>query len=477
MSPYFNSNSILVKFYDEILLNESDISSGNLSEKDIYEKVFKKEKFSYSSMRNQMSSLYKLCGEFLLVHSTLNDSENRIDNDIKMLGQYSRRFLDNNFKLLHKKIEDKINYKLLGEKYFEIKLKLEQSISSFEYLRNNSDKRRESLYNSTLNRLCTVVSNLSENISVINYNENIFNQKLKVNPSRSLINNLNIEKFLSEIQSVDEINYNFINQEFRFIRLILNPEDFDNYYQLKKDIFKNINEYSNSEKYYHTNRLLTFLVNNFQLNNFSNVAELSNFRKFQLKNIDYGNDGVESLTIRIFIDILNSFIITESDITIDDFINENLEKVESINRENACNYAFARLEVKRKNFEKALEYLAKLKLTEVNFKLYSKLLFIQIYYELESFDSGLNAIDTLKHFLKSSKTLTTPMKKRYKVLLKIIEKIYKIRLKPENFTLLDLEILLKENIDNSYDNFNWYHQKIENLMSFYSKKGKFKKIA
>ncbi|HMQ67919.1 MAG TPA: hypothetical protein PKC58_02940 [Ignavibacteria bacterium] len=466
-SPYFNSSSILVKLYSIILNKEKEIRSENITEKEIYHLLFDSEKFSYSSFRNQMSSLYKICDEFLLINAVRNNDEYDFENKLKMLNEYSRRFLDSNYHLLFEKLKKDQNYKYLGSKFFENMHKLNYNFSHFEYLRNNSHKRRKSLYESTINSLCGMISGLSEDIAKINYIEKIYNHKVNLNPAKSLIDNLNVKNFLKEIKSLDKVSYDFINTELKFMDLILQPENIDNYKELKKLVFSEITKYSNSERYYHTGRLLSFVINYYNNDSQNFYKEVSEFRKFQLKNIKYGKDGVASLNMRTFADILNSFLMTEKIQFIETFVKENLKKIESINRENALNYAMARIEIMKGNNDQALEYLSKLKLTEPLFKFFSKMLMIQIYYDMGYFESGLNALDSLKHFMKNNNDINAQLKERYNLLIKISYRIYKIKLKPESFTMFDIESLLKDNSKIKSVDISWYQKKIEELKDLF----------
>ena len=462
-SPYFNSSSILIKLYDIILKNNNEIRAESITEKDIYHQLFDSDKFSYSSLRNQMSSLYKMCNEFLLINAVRNKEEYDFENKLKMLNEYSGRFLDGNYLLLFEKLKKDQNYKYLGSKYFEHMNKLNYNYSNFEHLRNNSQKRKKSLYDSTVNNICEVISDLSEDITIINYIEKMFNHKVKLNPAKSFIDNLNVKNFLKEIKSMDKVSYDFINTEIKFMDLILQPENFENYKKLKKMVFSEISKYSNSERYYHTGRLLSFVINYYFNDRGSFYKEVGEFRKFQLKNIKYGKDGVDSLNMRTFADILNSFLMSEKIEYIETFVKENIDKVESINRENALNYAMARIELKKGNNDRALEYLSKLKLTEPLFKFFSKMLMIQIYYDMGYFESGLNALDSLKHFMKNNTDINSQMKERYNNLIGITYSIYKIKLKPEKHTMFDIDKLLQDNYQIKSVDITWYQKKIEEL--------------
>lgn len=466
-SPYFNSNSILTKLYEIILNYEKEVKSGSITEKEIYQLLFNSERFSYSSLRNQMSLLYKMCDEFLLINAVRKNDEYEFENKLRVLKEYSGRFLDSNYLLLFEKVKKEQNYKYLGSKYFENMQKLNSNYSQFEYLRNNSQKRKKSLYESTINSMCVIISALSEDISRISYIEKIYNQKIELNPARSLADNLNVKNFLKEIKQMDKVSYDFINTEIRFMDLIIQPDNFKNYYELKKLVFNDIGKYSNSEKFYHTNRLLSFLIN-FLQSDPKFYIEVSEFRKFQLKNIIYGKGGVDSLNMRTFTDILNSFLMTENNKFIESFISDNLNKVEKINRQNAFNYAMARLEIKKNNNDKALEYLNKLRLTEPLFKFFSKMLMIQLYYDLTYFESGLNALDSLKHFMKNNSEINPRLKDRYNLLISITSGIYKIRLKPENYSMYELNSLSEENSKLNTVNESWYQKKIEELKKIYS---------
>lgn len=476
-SPYFNSNSKLIKLYNVILESENEIVNNSISEKDIYLKLFQKDKFSYSSMRNLMSGLFRMCEEFLVVNAIKRSEECYFDNKLKLLKEYSNRFLDNNYHIVYKKADKELNYKFLGYKYFEFKSKLNYSLANFEWMRNNSDKRRVAVYEECLNNICTVVSTLSENISAHNYSKLAYNYTPEVKPAESLIKNLDIKKFLKDLESLDDLRYYHISTEVKFIKLILEPDNFENYYQLHKDITNNISKYSNTEKSYHCSRLFSFLINHLQKGNNKLIREVSNFRKFQMENIKYGSDGMDKLSIRIFLDMIDTFLITESDVFVENFIKKNLDKVETINRENAFHYASSRLELKKKNFEKTIEHISKMKLTEHFMKFQSKMILLQAFYEMENFESGLYALDSLKHFMKSSKSINSSLKLKLNQLIGIFDKIYKISIKPESYTMFDLDKLISEVKKINSANTTWYELKIEELRKHYTSKRKLQRSA
>ncbi len=148
-----------------------------------------------------------------------------------------------------------------------------------------------------------------------------------------------------------------------------------------------------------------------------------------------------------------------------------------MNRNNAFYYAMSRIELNRKNYEKALGYLEKLDLVNFHLKFAVKMLMIQAYYELRYFESGFAAIDALKHYMKSNKEFTDELKNKYGYLLRLIEKIYKIRNNPDKYSVYEIEKLLNEAGKKILNHNQWYCRNLEELKKQYRIKGKLYKSA
>ena len=73
-------------------------------------------------------------------------------------------------------------------------------------------------------------------------------------------------------------------------------------------------------------------------------------------------------------------------------------------KENSFNYCMASLSTRKKEFEKSLEYLSNIKMSELAYNPDTRLCYIVNYYELNLFDQLYSSIDACKHFI--SKTIT-----------------------------------------------------------------------
>ena len=60
-SPYFNTNKSVLKLVLELKKFYPDFNSDKMTEDYIYGRVYGKDKYSYSAMRNLMSGLIQLC--------------------------------------------------------------------------------------------------------------------------------------------------------------------------------------------------------------------------------------------------------------------------------------------------------------------------------------------------------------------------------------------------------------------------------
>ncbi|MEO8446031.1 MAG: hypothetical protein ABI528_00970 [bacterium] len=467
-SSYFNTNRNIIKLYEIIIKNESRIFAPGMSEKEIYKKIFNTDKFSSGTLRNLMSTLYGLCDEFLITEADKNYPEHKFENELKLLTQYSKRQLDKHYELRYQKVDKELEYYQLGTKYFEKKHSLVLNLYNYQWRRGEYLEGREILYIKGQYDICKVISIISEEITTFDYIENTLNFIPPVNPLKILFKNINLKNFLEGVKEIDEVQYHHISNELKFIKLVIFPEDKKNYTELKKIIFDNISKFSNVEKSYITMRLLNYITYRFDKGELNLIDEIAEIRSFQLKNIKYGEENVDAMQMHIFINIVDIFIKNDRTDSVEDLIKDHIHIVEKVNRDNAYNYAMARLELVKKNFEKALEYLSKLEMVNHLLKFPTKMLMIQTYYELGYYESGFATIDALKHFMKRDNNFFRNVKERYTSLLKITEKIYRIKSEPGRYSLYEIEKIILELPLVTTQKSTWYYDKLIELKKDFS---------
>jgi len=97
-------------------------------------------------------------------------------------------------------------------------------------------------------------------------------------------------------------------------------------------------------------------------------------------------------------------------------------------REDAFSYNYASYYFINKEYEKALDYLSKVKNNDFYYTTEIYNLQLRIYFELNSLEPALNLIDSYKHFFSHSRQLPKEYQIRYKNFLDYFEKLLKIKM-------------------------------------------------
>jgi hypothetical protein len=90
----------------------------------------------------------------------------------------------------------------------------------------------------------------------------------------------------------------------------------------------------------------------------------------------------------------------------EDFITDYIQHLQPEHQENMYNYSLARICFSKKQFEKSLEYLSRVKYDMFALKYDIKALSLSLYYELGYFEEAFSLIDTFKHFIAENKSLS-----------------------------------------------------------------------
>ena len=113
-SPYFNTNNSIIRLVNELINFHPDYNSDEITEEYLYKKIYGKDKFSYSLMRNLMSEMLHLSESYLLNNRLNNDILKNPANIIDLLDELQKRDIKNLFRLRLKNAE-----KILSKEKFD----------------------------------------------------------------------------------------------------------------------------------------------------------------------------------------------------------------------------------------------------------------------------------------------------------------------------------------------------------------------
>lgn len=126
---------------------------------------------------------------------------------------------------------------------------------------------------------------------------------------------------------------------------------------------------------------------------------------------------------------------------IENFINENKQKLSEAERENAYTYYLAKFYFYKRDYSKVLQLLQDVEYSDVFYSLDSKSMLLKTYYELNEMDSLDSMLDSFKIYLLRNKSLSEHHVKTCKNLLRITHKLSRlISSDKKKIALLETEI-------------------------------------
>lgn len=439
-SPYFNSNKSLIKLFGVIKKSLQQKKAEKLNEENLYSKIFKGKKYNYGIMKNLMSQLFKQAEKFLAVNQPEDGPNIEFEESLRRLKNYSFRQLDKLFFAEYKKTESKMEYSVLSTDYYRNRFRLVETLYKFYTRRSNYVKGADTLYPMAIYNTCSMFASFKQDIAGIDYMQGQVNRKPEVNITNALYKNLDIYKFLKEIEGLEKEHYEYIQMQAGLIRLYTEPGDMDNYQNMREFIFGNIEKFSNAERWLLSSALFTFILNKYISSSSSALlAEIAELRKTQLKYVEFDKGGLGPMQSGVFRNIIELFVVL-GDI---DYAAEVIEKfvpqLEASKRTACKAYALALIEESRGNNEKVLQLIKNVDFNDPQAKYSVKMVALVAYYALGYIEEGLSSCDAMKHFIKDTKEFSASMKQHLLERASVIEKLFKIKANPEKYSAADIE--------------------------------------
>jgi len=454
-SPFFNKKSTVVKMFGVIRIFSPGYNSPLLTKESVYKKVFKNLKYNDKVMRNTMSSLLK-CGERFLEYIKL-ESSGVLRNTLLMDEALKR-------KLLH---------------LFNDNLKTAQK------LQDSSPKNDDYFY-----------YNIKIN-EVLRASETIFNTKLENHPTPDIIEANVLGYFLiyyykiciSKLQQMRDYNYQSGNELFpviskyyfdknlpdskivsiyyNIVQMNIDPQAEKYFFDALELATRNSSRINVHEKY---NMFICF--SNYCLMKIPEGRErfikaLFDINKKIIEESLFSPRSKTSIVPLLFKNVVKGGAQAEEFEWTEKFIQNYFKKVSDDVREDMFNYCNAYVNFYKKEYDKSLEFISKIKYHNVYDKIDLNILLLQIYYEKNLTDELLYLADTFKHFLKNTDIVSEQIKIKYKTFVNIILKLYRIKISDEPI----LRYELTETEDFKIYEKKWLNAKIKEIKNSESIKG------
>jgi len=451
-SPYFNKNEKDITLYNVLKKFYPAFDSVSLKKEKIFAKIYSGEKFKDSTLRLLIFYLYECAKKYLQVKSNQRDSLTSNINLIRDLIERgllkeAEKAINENTKALESCIHKDEEY--FWNKYLndDVRLVHQERLYAGRYEKYMTgsilDELPKSLTDNYLLRLLKLYT------VVLNANA-LFKTKLNVNYYKNILDSFDRNYFKDRP---------ILLVYYYAARMLEFPEDENNYYEFKKlvlthedkfDIEALLDLYINLENY---------CVRRGRIGRGKFDKELFEIYKIEIGKKLYLEDG--SMGSYFYKSAATTALMIHETEWAEKFIEEYRDKLLQGFRDPAYYHCYARIAIYRKDYNKALEYLSKIKTDEVYLKAESRLLFAVVYYELGIEDSLYYLLDTMRHFFKNDKYMADDRNDFYAFFVRFLNKLSSIKHKD---SLDDLEEF-KHKVNSTERLFykNWLLEKIEEL--------------
>lgn len=398
-SPFFNKKTGLIPFYDYIIGYYPEFESEQLEKEIVFQRLFKGEEFEDKRVRYMMSDLAKLVERFLTIQFYEKDEE-RVKLDL--LTCYLERDQDKHYVILKSKVEKTLADVL--EEESEIHLKRMRFADLEEQHFEQQRKRR-----------------FDENIQIASNELDLyyFIKKLKYSCgmqdrqqflSAAYQDNLT-DEFLSFIEKNAFLGSSVIKSYYSILLALKEDLNDKYFYQLKEILEKeavNIPSKELKEIYFYA---INFCARKIRLGQDKYVSEALELYQKGIEQQILVQKGV--LSPWTFTNVVKLALRLKQYDWIEQFIRKNSKKLPEDFRQNAMNYNLAELYYYRQSFSEALDHLNRVKFSDLNYYLGSRVMLIKIYFEQEEEQALLSQLAAFIMFLKRNKEISVHLKRTY----------------------------------------------------------------
>lgn len=436
-SDYFNTNESVGRLFKLIaaFYPVFDIHDPKMSPEALFKKIYGTRKFEEKTYRYLLSTLYSLLEKYLAItlfeNNELEIKKYTID---ELTGRRLFSLAGKNLSALESSLDKDI---LIGGEYIYNKEDISLFWHQLYFLSNIQDPIMEKRYEWGEVQLFSSFVELSHIYQVLHQVSQSYNLPLKDNIVFEYLKNINYKNILEFIELNESKGFEVAENErlikalkiyLCFMITILDERDeayfnkMNDYVGMYSDMFGR-NELQNLHLMLATccNRKRTSLNDDkYQRINFEIIKRAASL------------DLYTSYTAQ-YMDVNNFIIIFQTALQLNEsgwaaeFLRKYGEQISPEYSEDMIGYSFAELFFSKKQFERSLASLSKVKLKLFRLKLPVKVLMLKLYYELNYIEEAYSLVDSFSHFLTSNKKIRKNEVNNYLRFLNFYREILKVK--------------------------------------------------
>jgi len=456
ISPYHNNNSNVIKLFNSIKTYSPEFINAGLEREILWKALFPGRDFHYGVMKNLIYELQKLTEKFL---SFEKYSSNEFEFEMNLLDALLDKKLITLFTKNAKNLKVQMLKSNIDLNYFYNKYILESRELNYLYLNKNAATKPGSS-----------TGNPNESLLIFFF-INFFNSNYNSLHESILYNNPYDTEYVNSVTgyfNISPVKKNKYASMFSsVIDTLLNPNDESIYFGLKNLFGKNSGRLGKELRY----NVLTALINfcNFQImkGNTKFIKEQFTIYKMMIESGNYNNGKDNYINPYMYINIVSMAANLRQYGWAEKFVERFKTKLETPHLDQCFNFAMVSLNLKRKKFDTAMEYLSRLKSGDVIDKITIRRFQLMLYYESGYFDELHSLIDSSRHFITNDHKTSARAKSIFKNFLYFVNKFTEVKGNLKNIKYDDFYLNNLKNQINERDVSNkiWLMEKFDELQN------------
>jgi hypothetical protein len=456
-SPYFNSVKNYTKLLKVLKKFHPGFESDELTNENLYKKIYPRKKYNKQVMWNQFSAMEKLAKEFL-EHTALKKNKlERMELLFSELG--NRKLLKDYLKTLNE-MERLLEKGGIDYDYFENRGHLENCRQEYYHLMDKIQPMADSKLKATEYQILLFLRMTVGGLHDMKVLSRDYNARFDVNIPLEFAKHLDL-KSIVEYSRSKNFEYSFmIEIYYHSLMMMLEPLEAGHLDKVR-DLFRlNYEKFTMSEKRTIMHWVVAYCVYRSDDKDFKYKRIIFELNKFRLKEglVFYPEGQIPSV---IYLQILKIALSLDEMDWAENFIKNYTSKLQPGIQQSTRAMAYAFVHFQTKEYVKVLNDLNNVEFIDPREKRFARSLLARTYYEMNELESLLNHIDTSLHFLVNNPVVSDMTRLSHKNFFNTLRKIIFIR---ENSDLDSIPLLRNElSLAKYIESKNWLSEKLNEL--------------
>ncbi|MBN8568004.1 MAG: hypothetical protein J0M18_00110 [Ignavibacteria bacterium] len=404
-SPFFNNSSFIVKIYEAAKKEYPAYTGSSLEPEKMFKKLYPSESFKDTRIRNLYAEFGNLLRKFL---GYIEVESSELEFDIFVANSLARRNLGNiSNKVINKTMEQYSGKIFWDDNYF---LPMYSLYSTYIQNLNAGSKDYTKEHYSTQMRIQEVLivlffRELFILLSLQSFKKitpNAYTSKITIEEFTKVIDMKNLFTYL---ESSENPYAAYIKLHYLLYYFNENTVTEEEYYEIKKELYKIIFDVMKQEAFSFIVTIIRAIFIKLIPIDKKFYGEIFELSKLFCKLKIFPNKHVPYLASGPFKDMFGPAVILMELDWAENFVKEYSQYLMEDIREDQYNYCMGNISFKRKNYELSLEYLNKIKMSEMSDKVNIRFFYMMNFIELKAYENALSSLQTIRQFYNDRKDI------------------------------------------------------------------------